>query len=62
MPLISGLSNAEKFTSAMKFAVKAYARRADLPDTQVAIFEQVEDNLFDFGKAKGLQELKMVRQ
>jgi len=46
----------------MKYAVTQYARRVDLPETQVAIFQEVEDNIFDFGKAKGLQELKMSRQ
>lgn len=62
MPIIPGVANGEKFLSAMKYAVSSYARRVDIPETQQAIFASVEDNIFDFGKAKGLQELKMSRQ
>lgn len=62
MPIIPSVANGEKFASAMKFAVTQYARRVDIPETQQAIFSAVEDNVFDFGKAKGLQELKMSRQ
>lgn len=62
LPIIPAVSNGDKFLSAMKYAVTQYARRVDLPETQVAIFQEVEDNIFDFGKAKGLQELKMSRQ
>lgn len=62
MPLLNGIKNGEKFASAMKFAVDSYGKRNNLPAEQMAIFERVEDNMFDFGKAKGLQELQMARQ
>jgi hypothetical protein len=55
------VNNGEAFLSAMKYAVTQYARRVQVPDNQIAEFAAVEDNLFDFGKAKGLQELKMNR-
>jgi len=61
-PVIRSVANGEKFLSAMKFAVIAYGRRVDIPEPQMAIFQSVEDNIFDFGKSKGLQELKMARQ
>lgn len=60
-PVIPAVSNGEKFLSAMKFAVVSYSRRVDIPEQYMAKFESVEDNIFDFGKAKGLQELKMAR-
>lgn len=61
-PLLSGVKNGEKFASAMKYAVGGYAKRHQLPPDEMAIFERVQDDLFDLGSAKGLQELKMVRE
>mmetsp|Transcript_2417 Transcript_2417/g.7076 ORF Transcript_2417/g.7076 Transcript_2417/m.7076 type:complete len:220 (+) Transcript_2417:79-738(+) len=62
IPIMGGIENGAPFLSALKFAVNQYRDRNGLPESQMAIFEQVEDNIFDFGKAKGIQEMQMARQ
>lgn len=62
VPVVNGVGNADQFASALKYAVDAYGKRTQIPETRMPIFAKVEDNIFDIGKAKGLQELKMARK
>jgi len=52
MPLVGGMKNSETFLSAFKQATNAYSEAHGIPENQRAIFEDVDDNIFDFGKAK----------
>jgi hypothetical protein len=54
-PLLHGLKNSSIFASAMKQAVDSYRDKHGLPKGQMAIFQDVEDNVFDFGKAKNVE-------
>jgi hypothetical protein len=54
-PILSGLKNSTIFAAAMKQAVDAYQVKHGLPKNQMAIFQDVNDNVFDFGKAKDIQ-------
>ena len=54
IPVLGSLKNSETFLSAMKQAVNAYQEKHNIPVEQRAIFEDVNDNVFDFGKAKGI--------
>jgi len=51
-PLLSGLKNSEIFLSAFKQAVDAYRHKHNLSGDQMAVFQDVNDNLFDFGRTK----------
>lgn len=54
-PILNGLKNSSVFASAMKQAVDSYRVKHGLPTNQMAIFQDVNDNVFDFGKAKDVQ-------
>ena len=38
-----------------QFAVEKYQEEKNLPAEQMAVFEKVSDNVFDFGRARGIQ-------
>jgi len=56
VPLVHGTKHPEQFLSAWKFAVQMYAQQKGLPMEEMAIFEAVNDNVFDFGAARGIQD------
>jgi len=67
LPLLTGVKDPAPFLSAFKYAVDAYKGAKNLDDSQMAIFEDVEDNIFDLGRAKKVKEhqeaqVKMARK
>jgi hypothetical protein len=56
VPIFQGVKNPEKFLSAWKFAIDHYSNSKSLDKGEMAIFEAVSDNVFDFGAAKGIQD------
>ena len=55
-PIAFGVKDPEKFLSSWKFALNYYFDRTGLPKNEMAIFEAVNDNVFDFGKARGIHD------
>jgi len=54
MPLLTGLKDSNVFLSAFKQAVEAYRYKHGLSGDEMAIFEDVNDNLFEFGRTKDI--------
>ena len=46
------LKNSEHFISQLQYAVNVYQAKHQIPENERAIFENVEDNLVDFGSSK----------
>jgi hypothetical protein len=51
---MSGVKDGEVFLSAWKQAVEEYGEEKGIPKKHRAIFQDVSDNLFDFGKTKNV--------
>jgi hypothetical protein len=51
-PLLTGLKDSDVFLSAFKQAVDAYRYKHGLSGDEMAVFQDVNDNLFEFGRTK----------